>query len=74
MYPSFFLDQVLETSSEDRARENGYKLKKNLLRANIGRYGFTKRVVNDWNRLDRRVVSDESISSFERRMDRVLPY
>ena len=36
---------------------------------NLGKYWFTNRVVNDWNRLGRHVVSGESIDSFKRRLD-----
>ena len=36
---------------------------------NLGRYWFTNRVVNDWNRPSRHVVSGESIHSFKRRLD-----
>ena len=36
---------------------------------NLGRYWFTNRVVNDWNRMDRHVVSGESIGSFKRWLD-----
>ena len=36
---------------------------------NLGRYLFTNRVVNDWNRLGRHVVNGESIDSFIRRLD-----
>ena len=40
-------DQILEFSSQERTRGNGYKLEK--LRFRIDR--FTNRVVNDWNKL-----------------------
>ena len=63
------IDQVLEISSQDRTRENGYMLEKLRFRTDIARYWFTNRVVNDWNRLGRHVVSAESIGSFKRRLD-----
>ena len=63
------IDQVIEISSQGRTRSNGYKLDKLRFRTDIGRYWFTNRVVNDWNRLDRHVVSAESISSFKKRLD-----
>ncbi|ORD92756.1 hypothetical protein ECANGB1_578, partial [Enterospora canceri] len=66
------IDQVLEFSSQDRTRGNGYKLEKLRFRTDIGRYWFTNRVVNDWNRLDRHVVSAESIGSFKRRLDQSM--
>ena len=38
-------------------------------RTNLGRYWFTNKVVNNWNRLGRHVISAESIGSFKRRLD-----
>ena len=63
------IDQVLEISSQDRARGNEYKLEILTFRTDLGRYWLTNRVVNDWNRLGRHIVSDESIGSFKRRLD-----
>ena len=63
------IDQVLEISSQDTTRGNGYKLEKLRFRTNLDRYWFTTRVVNDWNRLGRHVVSAESIGSFKKRLD-----
>ncbi len=69
------INQVLGISSQDRTHGNEYKLDKLIFRNNVGRYWFTSRVVNDWNRLGRHVVSAETISSFKKRlyeyMDRV---
>ena len=45
---------------------HGFKLR---FRTDLGRYWFINRVVNDWNRLGRHVVSAESIDSFKRRLD-----
>ena len=47
----------------------GYKLEKLRFRTDIGRYWFTNRVANNCNRLDRHVISAESIGSFKRRSD-----
>ena len=52
--------------------ENGYKLEKHRFRTDRGRHWFTKRVVNDWNRLSGHVVSGESIGSFKRRLDECM--
>ena len=60
------IDQVLEISSQDRTRGHGYKLEKLRFRIDLGRYWFTNRVANDWNRLDRSIVSAESIGSFKK--------
>ena len=63
------IDQVLEITSQDRTRGNGYKVEKLRFGTDLGRYWFTNRVENDWNRLGRHVVSAESIDSFKRRLD-----
>ena len=55
-------DEVIEISSQQgrTRRSNGYnKLDKPRFRTDIGRHWFTNRVVNDWNRLDKHVVSAE---------------
>ena len=65
-------DQVVEFSSQDRTCRNGYKLEKLRFRTDLGRYWFTYRIVNDWNRLGRQVVSTESIGSFERQLDQSM--
>ena len=62
-------DQVIEFSSQDRTRGNGYKLDKLRFRTDIGRHWFTNRVVNDWNRLSRHVVSAETLGTFKSRLD-----
>ena len=61
------IEHVIEISSQGRTRSNGYKLGKPRFRTDIGRHWFTNRVVNDWNMLDKHVVSAESTSSFKKR-------
>ena len=63
------INKVLEISSQDMTRGNGYKLETLRFRTDLGRYWFTNRVVNDWNRLGKHVVSAESIGSFKRRLN-----
>ena len=60
---------MLEISNQDRTRGNGHMLKKLRFRTDIGRYWFTNRVVNDWNRLSNYVVSAKSVNSFKKRLD-----
>ena len=57
---------VFVINSQGRTRSNGYKLDKPRFRTERGRHWFTNRVVNDWNRLDKYVVSAESIGSFKK--------
>ena len=60
------IEQVIEISSQGRTRSNRYKLDKPRFRTYIGKHWFTNRVVNDWNRLDKHVVSAESTRSFKK--------
>ena len=64
--------QVIAISSQDRTRGNGYMLEKLRFRTDVGRYWFTNRVVNDWNRLGRHEASAESIGSFKKRLDEFM--
>ena len=48
--------KVLRISSQDRIRNNGFKLEKRRFRKEIGLDWFTNRVVDDWNRLSQQVV------------------
>ena len=59
------IEQVLEISSQERTRGNGYKLEKLRFRTDIGNISSLT-VVNDWNRLGRHVVIAESIGSFKK--------
>ncbi len=63
---------MMEISSQDRTRGNGYKLEKLRFRTDVGGYWFTSRVVNDWKRLGRHVVSGETIGSFKKRLDECM--
>ena len=60
------LEQVIEVSSQGRTRSNEYTLDKTRFRTDRGRHWFTNRVVNDWKRLNKHVVSAESIGSFKK--------
>ena len=66
------IEQVIEISNQERTRGNGYKLEKLRFGTDVGRYWFTNRVVNDWNRLSRHVVSAETIGSFKKRLDECM--
>ena len=66
------VDKILKVSGQARTRNNGFKLEKVRFRREIGRYWFSNRVVDDWNRLSREVVSAESLGSFKRRLDKCM--
>ena len=61
--------KVLTISSQDKTRNNGFKLEKCRFIKEIGRNWFTNRVVDDWNRLSQQVVSAQTIGNFKRRLD-----
>ncbi len=70
--PTNFMMTYCVVSSKDRARGSGYKLEKLRFRTDVGRYWFADRVVEDWNRLGRRVISAETIGSFKKRLDECM--
>ena len=61
--------KVLTISSQDRTRNNGFKLEKCRFSKEISRNWFTNRMVDDWNRLSQQVVSAQTIGSFKRKLD-----
>ena len=61
--------KVLTINSQDRTRNNGFKLEKCRFNNQIGRNWVTNRMVDDWNRLSQQIVSAKTIGSFKRRLD-----
>ena len=66
------VSKVLIANEQNRTRSNGFKLKKFRFKKEIGRYWFTNRVVDEWNRLNEHVVGAESISCFKSRLDKFM--
>ena len=58
--------KVMMISSQDRTRNNGFKLEKCRFNKKIGRNLFTNRVVDDWNRLNQQIVRAKTIGSFKK--------
>ncbi len=63
---------MIEISSQDKTRGNGYKPEKLRFRTDVETHWFTNRVVKDWNRLANHVVNAETIDSFKKRLDECM--
>ena len=64
------INKVLKIGSQDRTRNNGFKLNKFRFRKEIGRNWFGNRVVDTWNRLPNSVVGANSLDAFKNRLDK----
>ena len=53
-------------------RENGFKLKKRILRLDVWKNFFTQRTVRHWSRLPREAVGAPSTMAFKARLDGAL--
>ncbi len=66
------INQVLLVSNQVRTRTNVYKLDKFRFKKEIGKNWFTNRVVEEWNKLSKKVVSARTINCFKRRLDKYM--
>ncbi len=71
-YNKGYINKVLIVNEQGRTRSNGFKLDKFIFSKDIGKNWFTKRVVDEWNRLSSHVVSANSIDTFKKRLDRFM--
>ena len=63
------INKILKVKDLTRTRGHGFKLDKFRFRKEIGKWWFSNRVVNDWNRLSSHVVEANTLESFKRRLD-----
>ena len=66
------INKVLLVSEPGRTRSNGFKLDKFRFNKDMGKYWFTNRVVDEWNKLSSHVVSANTLDSFKRRLDKFM--
>ena len=63
------INKVLIVNEKVRTRTNGFKLDKFRYRKDIGNNVFTNRVVEEWNKLSKHVVSAGTVDTFKKRLD-----
>ena len=63
------INKVLLVKEKVRTRRNGFKLNKFRFKKDIGKNCLTNRVVEEWNKLSKHVVSAGRIDTFKKRLD-----
>ena len=63
------INKVLIIKEKVRTRTNGFKLDKFRYMKNICKNVFTNRVVEEWNKLSKHVVSAGTVDTFEKKLD-----
>ena len=63
------INKVLIVKEKVRTWTNGLNLYKFRFRKDIGNNWFTNRVVEEWNKLSKHVVSARTIDTFDKRLD-----
>ena len=56
---------------EGKGRKNSLKIFKHRVNKELTKYGFTFRIINEWNELPDKVVTAESINEFKGEYDRL---
>ena len=64
-----YINKVLMIKEKVRTRANGFKLYKFKYRKDIGKNYFTNKVVEEWNKLGKHVVSAGTVKTFKKRLD-----
>ena len=55
-------------------RGHSLKLFKPSLKRNVGKYTFSNRVVDSWNRLPEDIIACESLNNFKKKLDRLFKF
>ena len=53
-------------------RGHNLKLFKPSFKRNVGKYTFSNRVIDSWNRLSEDIIACESLDNFKKKLDRLL--
>ena len=63
-------EKIFQVVRDDGRRVHSFKLfKRRYYRLDVGRFKFTNRVCEEWNRLDDVVVAVGSVNAFKRKLD-----
>ena len=62
------INKVFVVKEKVRTRTNGFKLDKFRYRKDIGKDWFTNRVVEEWSKLSKYVVSAGTVDTFKKRL------
>ena len=57
---------------QSNLRGHSLKLTKKTVRLDVAKFSFSNRVVNEWNILDKEIISGCSLAGFKRKLDRHL--
>ena len=57
---------------DNRNRGHEVKLVKNQCRMDIGKYSFSQRTVNEWNKLSKDCITSSNVNMFKNKLDTYL--
>ena len=60
---------MFKNNTQDRTQNNGFKIEKIALKKKWEKNWFSNRVVDEWNRLAKQILSAKSIRSCKTRLD-----
>ena len=63
------VENLFDIEREGITRANGWKIKGKHFTSDTGKYFFTNRVIDHWNKLPARVVNSNTILTFKKRLD-----
>ena len=55
-------------------RGHNLKLFKPSVKRNVGKYTFSNRVIDSWNRLPEDIIACESLDNFKKKLDRLFKF